>query len=128
MASQIGDGTLKTVIEACCTPRAPCGCYLEWLSHQDEQERLSPFDTFRCVALLSVIADRLELGSHCSIGLVENTIELARELPEDAFGCAAACRAAADALSEWLNAGYEHHYPGGRPGARRSGTSPSCSS
>ena len=128
MASQIGDGTLETMIEACRAPRAPCGRYLGWLSHQDEHERQAPFDALRCVALLSVIADRLALGSHCSIGLIANTIELARELPEDAFGCAAACRAAADALSEWLNAGYEHHYPGGRPGARRSGTSPSCSS
>jgi hypothetical protein len=109
MGPQIGDGTLETAIEACRAPRTACDRYLEWLSHQDEHERRSTFETFRCVALLSVIADRLELDRRCPIGLIDATIELARELPQDAFACAAACRAAADALTEWLNGGYEHH-------------------
>ena len=109
MAERIGGGTLETVIEACRAPRAPCDRYLEWLSHEDEHERQLPFDTLRCVALLSVIADRLELDRDRLISLIDAATELTRELPQDAFDCAATCRAAANALSEWLNGGYEHH-------------------
>jgi hypothetical protein len=109
MASRIGDGTLETMIEACRAPRAPCDQYLESLSQHHGHLPQPRFDTLRCVALLSVIADRFELGSQYPIGLIENTIELTRELREDAFGCAAACRAAADALSEVLNGGYERY-------------------
>lgn len=109
MAPRTGNDTLGRMIRVCRGPRVPCDRYLDWLSHHDEQEHKTPFDTLRCVALLSMIADRLDLGDQRPIDLIDATIELARDLPEDLFGCAAACNAAADALSEWLNSACERH-------------------
>jgi hypothetical protein len=65
-------------------------------------------DTIRCVALLTLVANRLELGGERPIDLIDAVIDQARDLPEDAFGCASACNDAADTLSEWLNSGYDH--------------------
>jgi hypothetical protein len=41
--------------------------------------------------------------------LIDSTIDLACDLPDDAFGSAAACQAATGVLSEWLNSVYERH-------------------
>ena len=108
MAPRTGNDTLRRMIDASRAPRVPCERYLASLSHQDEQGEQSPFATLRCVALLSTVADRIDFGAERPIDLIDTTIELARDLPEDRFGCAAACNAAADELSEWLNSAYEH--------------------
>jgi hypothetical protein len=64
-------------------------------------------DLVVCVALLDLVADRLEFGSDCPPRLLELAIEAAGALPEDDVGCARACQEAAELLGDLLAAGYE---------------------
>jgi hypothetical protein len=95
------------VVELCRVCSEACDRYVTRLAADGERDPRF-LDTIRCIALLSMIADRLEEVDHAPVGLVDVTIELARELPNDEFGCAAACQAAADALSARLDSAYEH--------------------
>lgn len=106
MCARIGNGTLDGVIERCHACREVCDRYVAKLYAGGEPDR-TRLETTRCVALLSMIAERLEADGNPPIELIDSTIELARELPDDDAGCAAACRDAADALGEWLDGGYE---------------------
>ena len=101
MPLPIGNGTLKNVVALC---RA-CGEACEARLAQSRPG--SPVDpafaaTLRCVALLTMIGERLEADEHCPSEIIEATIDLVRELSPDDFGCATACEAAADALQAWL--------------------------
>lgn len=106
MCPQIGNGTLDCAIERCRVCREICDRYVAQLYARGEPDP-TRFETTRCVALLSMIAERLETDGDPPVELIDTTIELARELPDDDAGCAAACRQAADALSEWLDGSYE---------------------
>lgn len=102
------NGTLGLVVDCCRASRDCCEPYLAQLNTEGRAEASARLaETTRCVALLSMIADRLELDGECPTEPIDVTIELARDLPDDSFGCAAACRTAADALSEWLDGAYQ---------------------
>jgi hypothetical protein len=93
-------------IERCRDCRESCERYLARL---DPERGVDPnfSDTIRCTALLSMIAERLDTADSIPWELIEATVDLVRELPEDAYGCAAACAIAADALADWLDGGFE---------------------
>jgi hypothetical protein len=86
--------------------RGPCEDYLARIDSVDGNDR-GFSDTLRCVAMLSLVADRLETDDDLPIDLIDSAVELARDLYDDRFGCAAACQAAADSLSELLDGRYE---------------------
>lgn len=98
--------SLQVAIDRCRDCREPCERYLARL---DPERGLDPnvSDTIRCTALLSMIAERLDAADSAPWELIEATVDLIRDLPEDACGCAAACAAAADALADWLDSGFE---------------------
>ncbi len=106
MRPETENGFLEAV-ELCRISAEACDRYISRLAADGERDPRF-MGTIRCVALLSMIADRLEEDNSAPVGLVDMTIELARELPHDEFGCAAACQAAADALSARLASTYEH--------------------
>ncbi|MDX6481433.1 MAG: hypothetical protein QOG85_1943 [Gaiellaceae bacterium] len=104
-----GNDLLAAAVEACRSCREHCETHLGDLRPESRPRDLPQLaGILRCVALLSVISDNLRAAGACPIDLIDATVEIARDLPDDPLGCAAACRRAADALSEWLNASYEH--------------------
>lgn len=102
-----GNGTLAAIILKCRACRASCQELLAQLdTSADTRAAVAP--TLRCVAFLTMIADTLEARAEISADLIGVGIEMARDLADDAVGCAETCRIAADALSEWLDGGFEH--------------------
>jgi hypothetical protein len=67
-------------------------------------------DTIACIAILSLIGERLDRDQPCPHALLEHAVECAERLPDDGSRCAAACRAAAQALSDLIGANYEDGY------------------
>ena len=106
MLPPLGNGTLHNLVEKCRACRAACERFLDQLAPAKGYDPTFS-DTLRCVALLSVIGDRLDAAEAFPTELVDAAVELARELSEDAFGCALACQVAADALEHWLDGSFE---------------------
>lgn len=106
MRPSLRNESLQVAIERCRDCRERCERHL---ARVDRGGGVDPnvADTLRCVALLSMIAERLETSDSPPLELIEATIELARDLPEDDCGCAAACAVAGDALGDWLDSGFE---------------------
>jgi hypothetical protein len=106
MRAETGNGELELVIVRCRATHACCEEYLSRLGGTGRPEDAMPA-TIRCVALLSLIADRLESGLPCPLALVDEAVRTAHALPADGFGCATACAAAAEALAGWVDSAYE---------------------
>lgn len=106
MRQSLRNESLQVAIERCRECREPCDRYL---AQVDPERGIDPSfsDTLRSVAVLSMIAERLEVADATPLELIEATLDLVRDLPEDGYGCAAACAAAADALGDWLDSGFE---------------------
>ncbi len=102
----VASATLPVGIARSRACRGPCEDYLALVDSVSGYDR-GFSDTLRCVALLSVIADRLEADGSLPIDLIDTAVELARDLYDDRFGCAVACQAAADSLSDLLDGRYE---------------------
>ncbi len=108
MRPPLENEALAAVVGSCRASRDRCEpLLLQQGCERDTEAAARLAQTAFCVALLSVISDRLELEGDCPADLIDTAIHSARELPPDDCGCAAACNAAADALSEWLDGAYE---------------------
>jgi hypothetical protein len=106
MDSAATNGETRAAIALCRACRTACDRQLVLLANAGDARRRF-HDLVICVALLDLVADRLEFGSDCPPRLLELAIQAAGALPEDDVGCARACQQAAELLGDLLAAGYE---------------------
>jgi hypothetical protein len=108
MHAREANGEQEAAIRLCRACREVCDAELRQQSAQ--RELGPPRDTITCVAILSLIGDRLDRNEPCPYSLLEHAVELAEQLPEDGSACAAACRAAAEAISDLVEENHELGY------------------
>jgi hypothetical protein len=106
MRPEAENGEVEAAVRRCRACEASCEEQLSRLSARSSHDGLLPA-TIACVALLSMIGERLEAGLPCPVALLEHAIACAEALPADEVGCSDACLAAAEALSALVDASYE---------------------
>jgi hypothetical protein len=103
------NGEQEGAIRLCLACRTVCDPDLRRLASDGGD--LGPLrETIACVAILSLIGERLDRHQPCPQALLEHAIECADQLPDDGSRCAAACRAAGQALSDLIEANYKNGY------------------
>ena len=99
---------LSSVIASCRACRDLCDRHLSTLAG-DEEAGPAFRDTVTCVAVVTLIPDRLENRPPCPDRLLEFAGEIAERLPEgDDSSCARACRTAAESIGDLIAADYDH--------------------
>ena len=106
MSPRTANGEQELAMRLCRRCRAVCDAELRRLSAEGG-DLGTLRETITCIAILSLIGERLEGDQPCPPGLLDHAVQCAERLPDDGSDCAAACRAAAQALSDLIEANYE---------------------